>query len=176
LDSIVAASPRSESVAGGLESGFPGGFQRVLDHRLEGAVPNRRDAEGAEFAADFRYVHPLGGFCPPWMVRGEFIHQLSSGFGCLDEHLVNARGFLALIHLRYSPNSLEPVGVAAQHELLQGGDLAVVPPLGCPKDAASQIAYLSIGFVPVDMLPVGQTFRSVCAVSRCRGGRMFNDN
>src|SRR5690349_3037587 len=111
----MAASSRSESVAGCLEPGFPGGFQRVLDHRLEAAVANGWDAEWTERAAGFRYVHPFGGFGSPRLDRAEVVHQLPSGRGGFYQDLVHPRGPFALIHLRYSPYGHESVGVASQH-------------------------------------------------------------
>ena len=38
LDGVVAASPRSESVATSLKSGFPGWLKRILEHGLKAAI------------------------------------------------------------------------------------------------------------------------------------------
>src|SRR5438067_6348032 len=121
---VMAASSGTESVARCLKPGFPGGFERVLDHRLEGTVANRRDAERALLPVGLRYVHPFGGLGSPRLIRAEFVHQLAPGGGGLHEHLIDASGSLALIHLRYPPHGMKSVGTGTQHELLQRADSA----------------------------------------------------
>ncbi len=45
LDRVMSTAPRSKSVAGALELGFPEGFEGVLDHCLKAAVLNDGDSE-----------------------------------------------------------------------------------------------------------------------------------
>src|SRR5438045_2213462 len=72
---------------------------------------------------------------------------------------------LAFVFLRYSPNANERIGVASQHELLQGPDFIPVLGLRSLEDPLPQIANMPISFTPVDALPVGLSVGSVYKLS-----------
>src|SRR5207249_3153555 len=91
----------------------------------------------------------------------DLVGQAPPFFG--GEHLnaIDAVRSLALVVLRYPPYADERVGVAPQHELLQGLDFLPVLGLRSLEDPLPQIADLPIGFAPVDALPVGRSVGSV---------------
>src|SRR5881398_451228 len=66
------------------------------------------------------------------------------------------------IDLCYPPDTHEPVGVAFEHEFLERAHLFQVALLCCPKDTLSQVTNSSIGFAPVDGVPIGLLLGSVC--------------
>src|SRR5262245_14125908 len=101
----MAAPPRAEPVTGALEPCFPLGLKGILDPRLEAAVDDRRDTEGPEFAAAFRYVHAAYRHCPPGLVRHDVVYELAPGRWGLHHQLVNAGGMLAGVDLRNPPDT-----------------------------------------------------------------------
>jgi hypothetical protein len=95
LDGIVAAPSRTESVAGGLEPGLPRWFQRILHHRLERTVADRRNAQWPEVAILFGDVDPSRWVSTPWLVACQLIDERAACRRCLDEDLIDSRGSLA---------------------------------------------------------------------------------
>src|SRR5579872_3119174 len=158
----MTAPAGTKAAARSFEPGFPGRFQRILHHCLQGAVPNGGDAEGTDLAVCLGDVDPFEGQRPPRLVETQLIDQLSACRWGLDHDLVHAWSVFAVIELRHPSHRLRPIGVAAQHELLETGDRPVVSLLRCPKDPSSQIAHPPIDLPPVDGLPVGGRRRSIC--------------
>lgn len=93
------------------------------------------------------------------------IDQVSAVLWRFHHHAIDARRLPALIHLRHTPHTDQRVGVATQHEPLEGADRIPVARLRRPEDALPQIADLPISFAPVDALPVGQPRGSDCSVA-----------
>lgn len=164
-DRIVATASRSEAVATALEARFPGRFEGILDPRLQAAVQDGRYSERSEFPIRLRYVHSFGRLRSPRLARHQMIDQVSAVLWRFHHHVIDARRLPALIHLRHTPHTDQRVGVATQHEPLEGADRIPVARLRRPEDALPQIADLPISFAPVDALPVGQPRGSDCSVA-----------
>jgi hypothetical protein len=111
----------------------------------------------------FRDVDPPGWLGLPWLMSHDGSSQLSTRFGGLDDHLVDAWRVSSLVHLRHSANCEQHVRVTSKHELLEGSHLAVVALFGRPKDPLSKVADSTAGLSPIDGIPVDLSLSSVCS-------------
>jgi hypothetical protein len=93
---------------------------------------------------------------------GEGIDHSSSGGWCFQNQFVYSRRVFPSIDLCYSSDADHSVRVAFEHEFLERAHLFQVALLCCPKDTLSQVTNSSIGFVPVDGIPIGLLLGSVC--------------
>lgn len=159
----MASSPRAEAVAGGFKARFPCWFERVLDHCLEGTIAHGRNPERPGLAVGFGDVHALGRPGRPGRVGTQLIDELPPGFGRLHQDPIHTGGSFTRVGLRDSAHARQPVGVAAQHELLERADGLPVARLCCPEDPLPQIADLAIDPAPVDAVPIGWSHGSVCS-------------
>ncbi len=162
LDGVVTASAWSKSVARTLESGFPGRLKGVLDHCLKAAVDYDGDSKRPQLVVGFRYVDATRWFGFPEGVMGEIIDHPSTGFWRFNHQLIHPRRVLASVDLCYSSDADKPIGVTFQHELLEGAYLLLVALLCRPKDAMSQVTNSSVGFAPLNGVPIGLLLGSVC--------------
>src|SRR6266702_606686 len=162
LDGVVTASAWSKSVARTLESGFPGRLKGVLDHCLKAAVDYDGDSKRPQLVVGFRYVDATRWFGFPEGVMGAIIDHPSTGSWRFKHQLIHPRRVLASVDLCYSSDADKPIGVTFQHELLEGAYLLLVALLCRPKDAMSQVTNSSVGFAPLNGVPIGLLLGSVC--------------
>src|SRR5258706_1485564 len=158
----MTAPSWSNPVTTALKPCFPGGFERIFDHCLKATIDHDGNTKRAEFAIGLRYVHPTHRFRFPERVVGEMIDHSASGGWRFDDQLIYARRPCAGTDLRHSPDTHQPVGVTSQHEFLERAHLVQVALLCRPKDTLSQVTHKSVGFLPVDSVPIRLCLGSVC--------------
>ncbi|HEV3263109.1 MAG TPA: hypothetical protein VG013_40115, partial [Gemmataceae bacterium] len=95
---IMTGASRSESIAVRLELGFPFGFQRELDQRLQCSVREGWNAERPLFVGSgFGNPDSTGGLRLDIQIQGGYQDESFLGFeGC---YAVYAGGFLTLVVL-----------------------------------------------------------------------------
>src|ERR1019366_1899113 len=122
----MAASARSESVTAILETCLPEWFKSVLDHRLDGPVGDRRDAERSLAPVGLRDVNPSCRKWLPHLVVSESVHQLPPRLWRLEDHLVHAWSVLPSVGLRHLTYRHDAVLVRAKHDPLESTNLPEV--------------------------------------------------
>src|SRR5262249_34869323 len=76
-DGVMTTAPRTEPVAAALKPCFPGGFQRILHHRLNAPVNHHRDTEWTQFSIGLRDVDATHWLRSPGLVVTQQVHQPS---------------------------------------------------------------------------------------------------
>jgi hypothetical protein len=122
---VVTSPARAKPVANALKPGFPKRFQGVFHHSLDASIDDGGDAQRA-LALSLGDIDPPDGANLVSVELAELCAQPCSFFRGRDEHLIDTRSILAVVHLRHPANADQHVRPASQHQSLQRPDLLQV--------------------------------------------------